>query len=228
MSDRQGRVPRSLSQELTARLERELDEGERLIWVSQPDARRLVRQQWPLAIAFSSVFLGFAVFTGWATIDSLLTIREATDAAERSTREVREAKGVLWTSLIATMVFSLPMAWSVLFEPSRIGRVARNTVYAITPARAIVLHIGRRKITERDYRADELVHLLRRERRDGSGDLLFEAARGGVPRSKSAGGAHGFFAISDVLDVEKLLRRQFGQSGMSPSSTGESPQEKEK
>lgn len=203
-----------LSDHLAGRLERELDEGEGLVWVGQPDAKRLVWVQWTPGLFFAAIGLLFGVLMFFGAADSLSTLRQAAEAGGVPSRDVRAARSFMWIGGVIGVLCQFPLIWVLFFERGRLRRVAQNTVYAITPARAIVLFIGRRKTIERDYRADELTHLLRKERRDGSGDLIFEAARGGRPRSQSTGGVHGFFAINDVLAIEKLLRGQFGGHGL--------------
>ena len=84
---------------------------------------------------------------------------------------------------------------------------ARRTVYAVTRARVIILRVHRDGgLTEHDYRADELVHLGRREHADGSGTLTFESAR---PKPGSAQ-RPSFVGIPEVIEVERMLRHLFG------------------
>ena len=200
----------TLSETLRVGLERELDEGESLLWVGQPNRRRMFWAGYVPALTLSVMLLVLSSVGAFGVADSLITLREAADAGGVPAGELRSARNTLWIAGGFAIFFSLPMLWTVIFEPARLRHIAQNTVYAITPHRAIVLIVGKRKTTERDYCADELTHLLRKERRDGSGDLIFEAARGGQPRSSSGGAAHGFVAIADVLAVEKLLRARFG------------------
>ncbi|OAB55275.1 hypothetical protein AY599_07150 [Leptolyngbya valderiana BDU 20041] len=202
-----------LPEHLAQRLERELDEGEGLLWVGRPDAGRLVRAQWfPFfVLAVMVMALGVAVFLG--ALDSLETLRRAAEAGGVPQREIVSARRFMWVGGVAGVLMQLPMVWALFFEPRRLRRQALHTIYAVTPARAIVLFVGARKTVERDYRADELTHLLRKERADGSGDLVFENARGGRPRPPSQGGPHGFYAVPGVLALEKLLRARFGDHG---------------
>ena len=89
---------------------------------------------------------------------------------------------------------------------------AHNTIYAITDIRVIILVLSKDgSTTERDYRGDELIHLARKENPDGTGTLAFESARGaGV--SSGTTSRHRFQAIEDVIEVERLLRAQFGDA----------------
>lgn len=211
MSDPVVLAGEQLPPELAERLERELDEGEGLLWVGRPDVGLFVWRQWAPALVLAAMAMALAVPLGIVSLESLGTIRQASGAGGVPGGEAREAAESLWITGLFAVLLMLPMVWVLCFEHGRLRRIARNSVYAITPSRAIVLTACARKTIERDYRADELVHLLRKERPDGSGDLVFEAARAGRPRSQAHGGAHGFFGIDGVLGVEKLLRKRFGQ-----------------
>jgi len=117
---------------------------------------------------------------------------------------------------VGMMVFGgIIMALGLLSLPLflRNARLAaQNTIYAITDRRAIILCVHRDgSITERDYRGDELVHLARKEYKDGSGTLTFESARG-AGHSNQTATRHKFQAIEDVIGVERMLRDQFGNS----------------
>ena len=208
---------------LAERLERELDEGERLLWVGRPDVRRIVVAQWAPWFAFAGMMMALGVGLLFGVFDSLETLRQAEEAGGVPSRDVREARSFMWFGGAFALLLNSPMVWVVFFEPRRLRRRAMNTVYAITPARAIVLCVSGGRTTERDYRADELTHLLRRERADGSGDLVFESARGGRPRPSSQGGPHGFYGVPDVLAVEKLLRARFGGHGLTRDESDSRP-----
>lgn len=203
-----------LSDHLAGRLERELDEGEGLLWVGQPDAKRLIWVQWTPGLVFAAIGLLFGVLMLFGAADSLSTLRQAAEAGGVPSRDVRAARSFMWIGGVIGVLCQFPLIWVLFFERGRLRRVAKNTVYAVTPARAIILVLKGEKAIERDYRADELTHLLRKERADGSGDLIFESARAGRARQQSQGSPHGFYAIDDVLSIEKLLRRQFGGHGL--------------
>ena len=208
---------------LAERLERELDEGEGLLWVGRPHAGRLVFVQWVPLFVLAGMLMALGIGLLFGVLDSLQTLREAAEAGGVPARDVRSARSSLWFGGAFVLLLHLPMVWALFFEPRRLRRHALNTVYAVTPARAIVLHVGTRKTVERDYRADELTHLLRKECADGSGDLVFENARGGRPRPPSQGGPHGFYAVPDVLDLEKLLRSRFGGHGLASGQAERPP-----
>lgn len=185
-----------LPHHLQSQLDRELDAGETVVWVAQPlpHALRLNAIGNWAAMAFVVGFIAsmFAI-VGWTAAITPPSERESDPA------------GFFIFSAVLVMLWLVSLPLFLAYARS----TARSTVYAITDRRAIVLHVGRRgRVNERDYRGDELVHLARDERPDGSGTITFESARGSARKSS----AHRFLAIPDALGVERLLRERFGNA----------------
>jgi hypothetical protein len=206
----------TLPPELHAALERELDEGESLLWHARPIpdlyTRRFRSAQLfailPLLLGGGMVVVLIRDAPGFFRNLSLLR------AAERHV-DIGISLAGAGVGVAMGLGALLAAAW-LLHHPARARRQALRTAYAITPARAIILTLDARgNIEERDYRADELVHLLRRERADGTGDVLFESAR--RPKNNELAPPHGFVAIRDAAAVERLLRGQFGTGSTVPS-----------
>ena len=189
----------TLPPEHQSRLDRELDEGEVIKWVSQPN-HRLMRKQ------ARQVWLYFLIVVGFFVImfGSLAWISLITPPSER--QDDPENFLILIGAIIGFWFAVYPVIlWCV-------RSIARNTIYAITDKRAIIITVHRDgSITERDYRGDELIHLARKEYKDGSGTLTFESARG-AGHSNQTASRHKLQAIDDVLGVERMLRDQFGNS----------------
>ena len=186
-----------LSEDHQSRLVRELDDGEEIRWVAQPDARHLRKQAvrgwlWFLLVVGLFVFLfGLLAWVSYST-------------PPRDRQDEPESFLVAIGVVIAIWIGVYPL---ILLS---VRSIAKRTIYAITNQRAIILSLHRDgSITERDYRGDELIHLARREYPDGYGNLTFESARGAGHTSQTAS-RHKFQAIANVLDVERMLRDQFG------------------
>ena len=84
--------------------------------------------------------------------------------------------------------------------------MARNTCYAVTNRRAIIWEpgwFGRKQV--RSYTAAGLGSMMRLERKDGTGDLIFEQLTTNNSEGPSTT-SRGFKAISQVRDVENLIR----------------------
>lgn len=190
----------TLPPHLQTRLDRELDEGESIRWVAQPLYRLLKKQA---VIAWRLCLLATAFFGG---LFMLIGIMEHFFPDP----DPRNSDSPLGMMIFGGIVFLVGLCSLPLFLWG-VKRTADNTIYALTNKRAIIIFIDiDGSITERDYRGDELVHLARKEYKDGSGTLTFESARG-AGHSPQTASRHKFHAIERVIDVERMLRDQFGQ-----------------
>jgi hypothetical protein len=189
----------TLPPELDDRVRGELSQGERLLWVGQPNPRRMARFGWLITL-FGIPFAGFAVF--WTVMASNIL------------GGVGNAPGPFrWLSLIFPL-FGVPfiiVGLGMLSAPFWIARAARRTCYAITDRRAIVFEASLRGATTvYSYGPEQLTKQYRRENADGSGDLVFEES---LTYRRSDNGPtstitkRGFLAIDDVRAVEALLRK---------------------
>ncbi len=187
---------------LQPHLDRELDEGESILWSQQPsfdvlwrESKKMLRRlNWVIAIASISCFaIGFYY----------RYLEQTAPTDEESVANVVFAMGTVGILII-------PISW--YFQKLADKRTARSTIYAITEKRAIVLSLSKNgNHHERDYRADELIHLARLEYPDGSGIISIESARG-AGHSNQIAQRHQLQALENVLEVERLLRKQFGDA----------------
>lgn len=186
-----------LPHHLQSQLDRELDQGESIVWSAQPlpNALRLhAIVNWAVTGTLVSFFALIFALLGW--------IELSTPPSERTNNPT--GIFIFAGSLVALWLASLPAFLAYARS------TARSTVYAITDRRAIILVVRRgRTVSERDYRGDELIHLARTENADGSGTLTFESARGSGARNASR---HRFLAIPDAIGVERILRTRFGHA----------------
>jgi hypothetical protein len=92
-------------------------------------------------------------------------------------------------------------------SPFWAGRSASRTVYAVTDRRAILwqptLWSG---LQIRSYGPEVLRNLVRNQRTDGSGDLIFEEITTYGPRGRRGVTRRGFFAIERAHEVEAIIR----------------------
>lgn len=187
----------TLPQNLQSRLDRELDEGESINWSAQPNyqllKRNLLKQARTLIFLcyfFTAILISIAILFYFKPID--------------------DESPIFFVVFSAVSLFSaIIIRWQILLYAKY---ASNNTIYAITNKRAIIITLNKDKsITERDYRADELVHLARTEFPDGSGTLVLESARGAATTNQVAY-RHQFRAIENIIEVERLLRTQFGDA----------------
>jgi len=84
-------------------------------------------------------------------------------------------------------------------------RKAPRTVYALTNQRAILLCNGKH-LEVTSFAADGLGDLARRERPDGSGDLVLPRELGRDSDGHAKASEPGFVGVKDVKRVERLGR----------------------
>ncbi len=93
----------------------------------------------------------------------------------------------------------------MLATPLWTHRSARRTVYAVTNRRAIVIR-GGRTTSIRSYLPDRLRELHRRERNDGTGDVLFATRFWTDSEGDRRTEESGFLRIDNPKEVEARLR----------------------
>jgi hypothetical protein len=177
----------SLSPALAARLDAELAAGEKLVWVGQPRLDLAMRPAYCLA-PFGLVFAAFAV----------------------GCMVVAAASGVPFFAVCGLPFVAV--GGVLALSPIWMRRRAQLIVYALTNRRAIVLEPGLLGAgVARSYSAAGLGKMFRRERADGSGDLVFEEYTTRTTTSEGAVSTstqwRGFLAVNDVRAVEDLVRR---------------------
>lgn len=166
----------------------ELASGERLVWADRPDPKARTRRSWP-RLAFGAVV---TLIAGAWSVQAM-----ATHGGLALTGLVFVAIGILITTL--------PL-WR---------RRDGQTVYAITDRRLMIIRDGANRRV-RSFQPDDIETLERRERPDGSGDVIFaretlvpdrvRGNRAGPPYQGFRRRAIGFFGIADVQRVEAAVR----------------------
>jgi hypothetical protein len=191
-----------LSEELTARVNSELQQGERLVWLGQPRPGRLMWSSIPVVL-FGIPWTAFSLFWMGAASGVLF---------EGGTHEGPPGFGAFF---ICFPLFGLPfvlIGLGMLSSPYWVYRQARRTCYALTNQRALIwTPKWNRSVEVRSFKAAELGKIVRRDYADGNGDLVFEEV---VSTSRDSDGdlrttktEHGFIGIENVRDVEDKLRK---------------------
>ena len=190
-----------LPPELDERVRRELQPGERLLWVGQPDPRRAARASLVVVI-FGVCWTAFSVF--WIVLAIIFVVVGLAAKGGQMPN--------LWCCFPAFGVPFVLIGVAMMSPPYWQRRRARMSCYAMTDRRALVLQADfRGTIDYRRYGPEQLGRIIRTEHRDGSGDLIFEEVvtvgrdSDGDPTTHTT--RHGFIAVPQVRDVEELLRR---------------------
>lgn len=169
----------------------QLDSGERLLWAGKPAPQGAAIGALPMTL-FGLLFAGFAAFWIWA----------AAGGMSRSSGGGFSGPGALFP------LFGIPfllVGLGMIFGPLWAFLGARNTIYAVTDRRAMIV-TGSRTKSVRSFTRDEIGEITRVERPDGTGSLMFAS----VSRTSSKGHISvsrvGFEGIPDVRRVEQLIR----------------------
>ncbi len=177
-----------LPRRLRTLVEDELNDGEKIVWIGQPISTRFAMGSIP-AVLFGIPWTAFALF--WVCA-----------AAQFQIPDFKE--GFDWFPL-----FGIPfvlIGFALLSTPFWMMRKAWKTVYVLTTSRAILFD-GGFSTTIRSFRPDRMLDLHRKQRADGSGDLIFERTLFHDNESGRQTVDHGFLAIPDVKAVEDLVCR---------------------
>ena len=192
-----------IPKELRRKIDNELQQGEFIRWVEQPVPRFFTAASITtvlFGIPVTSFSIVLPIFLMWGLLSSL--------------------KGTTHLELVliiaVVIIFVLPCLFFVyagflmLSSPIRIWQEARNTVYLVTDKRAISIQ-GGSSITIRSYLPDQLKDVYRKERSDGTGDVIIAIWQwkdsGGYQQSEEIG----FFGVRSSQEVANMLR-QFVQN----------------
>lgn len=174
----------------------EIADGERVLWAQQPVARLLARGPVMIVlvgliwIAAVSPIVLLAFFDRHSLFDGAMTVEGPTGTAGK---------------VFSILMLSVGVA--CLSAPYLHRRSMRRKAYVITDRRALVVFLGTfGRPHVQQFAPDRVAQMKRTDRRDGSGDLVFE-----VITTTSGSGTYterrGFLAVADVVGVEALLRR---------------------
>ncbi|MBN1512775.1 MAG: PH domain-containing protein [Phycisphaerae bacterium] len=173
-------------------VDREIEPGERLQWMDMPAARLFTGSALG-AFLFGIPWTGFAVF--WTAMAAWGTRQASDTGAPRAFSILFPLFGVPFI-LIGLGMLSCPL-WAY--------RKARRTVYAITDRRAILFE-GGRSMTVRSFPPDKLRDVFRKERKDGSGDVIFYCRTWRDCDGDRHAQDVGFMRIRNAKAVEDLIQ----------------------
>lgn len=182
-------------------LDNEINDGEQLLWAAQPGIRqalrRAIRSSVPV-LFFGLAWLGFISFIAYMVLTDpdvpLLAIAFISPFM-----------------LIGALLLSVPY-WKT--------RWTKKTIYAVTNKRAIIIKKTWGSVTVERYGPEKLDNMDKRERSDGSGDLLFfgiTSLRDCLKKASSGQKVSlrpeiGFFGIPKVNDVYDILVNMTSQN----------------
>lgn len=157
-------------------VEAEVRDDERLLWCAQPKVFRYALRSVPL---FLFGVFWTAIVVGWTCAAPSLI------------------------KLVAIPFFLV--GFGLLSAPFRRALKAHRTAYVLVTRRAVIIEGGGGP-TVHSLGPEKLTDIMRREKSDGSGDIIFEKTEAPGTRMPWQMTEVGFFCVDDVREVEKALR----------------------
>ncbi len=175
--------------ELEEKVERELESGERIAWMEQPIPRYFTAMSTG-AFLFAIPWTAFALF--WICGASGFKLPDF-------------SKGGFSFFPLFGVPFVL-IGLGMLSSPWWAHRKALKTVYVITDRRAIAID-GGWTTTIRSYPPERLQNVCRKEKRDGTGDVILAERVWSGAEGRQQMQDLGFLNISDPKTVEQMLKK---------------------
>ncbi len=182
-------TPQTIPNDLLDRIKRELEPGESIQWAEQPIPRYFT----PTSIGsflFGIPWTAFAVF--WVCGACGFKLPDV-------------SKGL---AALCFPLFGLPfilVGLAMLSAPFWSRRKALKTIYVITDQRAITFSAGW-TTTIRSFPPRELQNVYRKEKRNGTGDVILGQRLISSSEGRQSTVEVGFLAIRDPKTVERLLK----------------------
>jgi hypothetical protein len=165
----------SISSQMERYLQSQLETGERVLWAGTTDVRGRIRRLWLVVV--SSIFLMFLCsFVFWNNPSRWILLL---------------LSALIWAGIPAFVYW-------------RQSAHLRNTLYAVTDRRALILSLGNPERTE-SYLPEKIEFVQPVVRKGGRGDIYFTSLEG--PGPGGANYKHGFLGIEDAHRVALLMRR---------------------
>jgi hypothetical protein len=175
----------------------EVGPNETVLWAGKPDPKRMALRSWPLT-CFAIPWTAFAIF--WVVAASGMIFGGSSPS---------NAPGIFALFPLFGLPFVL-IGFGMLLAPLWANLRAKKTVYAATERRLLIITEGRTRNVQ-SFDASDIKDVERRERPDGSGDIVF-ARRTSYSRDSDGHGRQstteiGFFGVPNVRDVERWVRQ---------------------
>ncbi|MBD1835673.1 hypothetical protein H6F61_24050 [Cyanobacteria bacterium FACHB-472] len=176
-----------IPKELRRKIDNDLQPGELIRWVEQPIPR-----------FFTAASIGFSLFGILWTSFSISSIWGAYP-------DLREGLQPEHLFALFGLVFVF-VGFGMLSSPLWVWQAARKTVYLVTDKRAISIQ-GIWSTTIRSFLPDQLKDIYRRERADGTGDVVFSIRRWRDSDGDNRNEEIGFLGVHNPREVESILKQ---------------------
>jgi hypothetical protein len=180
-----------IPKELRRKIENELQPGEFIRWIEQPIPRFFTASSIG-SVLFGIPWTSFAIFWMWG-------------ASRFKLPDIREGLQPDHLGDLVSATFVL-IGFGMLSFPIWEWQAARKTVYLVTDKRAISIHSGW-STTIRIYLPNQLKDIYRKERADGTGDVIISIRRWKDSDGDNMSEEIGFLGVRNPREVENMLRQ---------------------
>ena len=180
-----------IPKELRKKIDNELQSGEFIKWIGQPV---------PRFFPHFGIIIVFWVGIPWTSYSIYFMLLPWLQSANLKQGILPNYLGSLFLVPFVLVGFHL------LSAPIWEWQQARNTVYLITDKRAISIE-GSGATTIRSFLPAQLKDIYRKERADGSGDVIIATRRWKTKDGDEINKEIGFLGIRNPQEVEKILKQ---------------------
>jgi hypothetical protein len=191
--------------EVQKKVDRELDPEEEIKWIDQPIPQFFTMYSLPTFL-FAIPWTSFSIFWIWG----------AFEATSSNSKQGAQAPDFFYLFPLFGLPF-LAMGIAMLSTPFWEWRRKRNTVYLITNQRAIAIEggtplqgilpiKGNQSQTIKSFSPEQLNNIYRREKTNGSGDVILGVRERTNSKGYSYNQEIGFFGVRDAKEVEDMLK----------------------
>lgn len=194
------RAERSIPRNLRTKVDSELETSERIQWIDMPIPRYFTPAATG-AFLFAIPWTAFAIF--WMCGAAGFKIPDFRNGAD------------------LFPLFGVPfllIGFAMLSSPFWAYRKSFKTVYVITNRRAITFD-GGWSTTIRSYPTDKLADIYRKEKRDGTGDVIISRRAWRDSDGDRQFEELGFLRVSNPKQIEEMLKKLAEQDGAGQPAT---------
>ncbi|NJN75604.1 MAG: hypothetical protein HC796_04500 [Synechococcaceae cyanobacterium RL_1_2] len=176
---------------LRNKINKELQPAEVIIWVQQPIPRFFTGAS-IISFLFGIPWTSFALFWTWGALGFALP-------------DLKQGPQPQHMFALFGIPFVL-IGVAMLFSPILLWQLAQHTVYLVTDQRAISIQDAW-VTTIRSYLPHQLQNIYRKERADGTGDVIITVRQWKDSDGNPIDEEIGFFGVPNPQDVENILRQ---------------------
>lgn len=204
-------------------IQRELKEGEQLLWWGQPEVKRRAKSS-NNTLQVAAISYGLLAIIALIFIVVIAQLLQE-ESAYAFLSGIKVPSLMLLGAILVLLIFIGYRAYVTYNQYKKPITALRNTVYGITDQRVLVIVKNTQGFSVNSYTRDNMGQLNRVETGEGWGDITFGKVRQMQSGLRSVLVAEKLVGVPNVRSVEDLLERTF--KNVAPTSQQIPPQPEE-